>query len=349
MLWERLVAGTVVGLAVAGLAWSLWPEAPPAVAAPAAIAIEALAIPLDAAVPARTRVGTLEYRGGVVLRSADPLFGGLSGLRWQVGGQGGWLLAVSDTGNWLRFRAVERGGRLVGVSDARIAAIAMADGRPAARKADGDAEALEWDARGVVVAFEQEHRLQYWPPFRPGAAAAAGRAGAPARVDHHSQTIAWPSNGGGEAMARLPDGRILLFSERARRRDGSHEVLLIDAGAAASLGYRAPAGFSPTDAAALDSRHLLVLNRRFDGRAAAELTLVDLAGLRAGTVLTGHRLARLEPPLPVDNMEGLALRREGREWVVYLLSDDNFSAAQRTLLLKFAIRPEVLRRIEREH
>ncbi len=334
---DHLIAAAVGLASIAALGWSLWPESPPAVAAPRAIAIDAVPIPLDAAAPVRTRVGTLEYRGGVVLRSADPLFGGLSGLRWRDG----WLLGVSDTGNWLRFRTVERGGRLVGIADARIAAIVMPDGRPAARKRDVDAEALEWDARGVVVAFEQQHRLQYWPAFRPGAA--AGPTGAPPRVDYHSQTIAWPLNGGGEAMARLPDGRIVMISERARRGDGSHDVLLIDGRRAAGLGYRAPPGFSPTDAVAIDARRLLVLNRRYDSSAAAVLEIVDLAAMRPGGTLAGREIARLEPPLQVDNMEGLALRREGSEWIVYILSDDNLSAGQRTLLLKFAISRGVVR------
>ncbi|WP_328598852.1 esterase-like activity of phytase family protein, partial [Sandarakinorhabdus oryzae] len=41
---------------------------------------------------------------------------------------------------------------------------------------------------------------------------------------------------------------------------------------------------------------------------------------------------------PVDNMEGLALvRRAGKPPVLYLVSDDNFSATQRTLLLQLEI------------
>ena len=41
---------------------------------------------------------------------------------------------------------------------------------------------------------------------------------------------------------------------------------------------------------------------------------------------------------PVDNMEGIALvQRRGRLPAVYLVSDDNFSPAQRTLLLQLEV------------
>jgi hypothetical protein len=36
-------------------------------------------------------------------------------------------------------------------------------------------------------------------------------------------------------------------------------------------------------------------------------------------------------------MEGLTLHRDGAETVVTLISDDNFSPLQRTLLLEFAL------------
>ncbi|MBT3627577.1 MAG: esterase-like activity of phytase family protein, partial [Rhodospirillaceae bacterium] len=47
------------------------------------------------------------------------------------------------------------------------------------------------------------------------------------------------------------------------------------------------------------------------------------------------------PPLTVDNMEGIAVRRDGAgHTLVYLVSDDNFSVLQRTLLLMFELKPE---------
>jgi hypothetical protein len=76
--------------------------------APAGIASRPL--PLNAEDPAQTRAGRLAYMGGIALTSPDRRFGGLSGMRFL--GDGG-VLAISDDGDWLRFRLEERDGRLV--------------------------------------------------------------------------------------------------------------------------------------------------------------------------------------------------------------------------------------------
>ena len=43
------------------------------------------------------------------------------------------------------------------------------------------------------------------------------------------------------------------------------------------------------------------------------------------------------PPRPVDNMEALAVSREGGRTIVRIASDDNYLALQRTLLLEFEL------------
>jgi hypothetical protein len=46
----------------------------------------------------------------------------------------------------------------------------------------------------------------------------------------------------------------------------------------------------------------------------------------------------IERPLTIDNFEGLAVVRDPSGGVlVYLLSDDNYSPLQRTLLLRFRL------------
>jgi hypothetical protein len=66
----------------------------------------------------------------------------------------------------------------------------------------------------------------------------------------------------------------------------------------------------------------------------------------AGALET-REIARLEPPLTLDNFEGMEVRRDARgRTLVYLLSDDNNCAKrpgatraglQRTLLLQFTL------------
>jgi hypothetical protein len=71
----------------------------------------------------------------------------------------------------------------------------------------------------------------------------------------------------------------------------------------------------------------------------ARIVLLRAADIRPGAALRGTELARLSPPLTVDNMEGLSVREapDGKGVLLYVISDDNFSALQRTLLLQFRL------------
>ena len=48
-------------------------------------------------------------------------------------------------------------------------------------------------------------------------------------------------------------------------------------------------------------------------------------------------------PLIHDNFEGVAITREGRDTIVWLVSDDNQLFLQRSLLLKFKLDPVPLK------
>jgi len=105
------------------------------------------------------------------------------------------------------------------------------------------------------------------------------------------------------------------------------------------LGYRRVPGYRVTDAALLPDGRLLLLNRRFawlEGLSAV-LTVADTRDLRAGATIEGREIARLQPPLTVDNMEALSVTVENGRTIVWIASDDNFFPLQRTLLLKFAL------------
>ena len=109
-----------------------------------------------------------------------------------------------------------------------------------------------------------------------------------------------------------------------------------------SLRYRRHALFLPTGATTLPNGDLLVLERRFTfiGGFASRLVVVSPAAIKPRAQVTGREIARLEPPLVTENFEGLAAHgnRDGMI-VIYLISDDNFTILQKTLLLKFALYP----------
>ena len=327
VMWRRFLLVLTAGVAVGGVLAAA-PLPAPAVAA---LPLTATPISLDTRDPARRDVGRLRYRGGVVLRSTNAAFGGLSGL---AAGRDGWLLSVSDTGNWVAFRTVEARERLVGVTSGVIAPILDENGKPAPFKEAGDAEAVTWASGGTaMVSFEQDHRILTYAAIDP-ARPATLRAPATATL-RLAATGGWPGNGGGEALAVLGDGGHLWFEEDGQDASGHSPVLRIARdGSVTTLRYAAPPGYKPTDAIELSPGVVLVLNRRFtpvEG-VSAVLTTATIAPDMAVT-----EIARLAAPLSTDNFEGIALTRAGGRTFVYLVSDDNFLGLQRTLLLKFEL------------
>jgi len=72
----------------------------------------------------------------------------------------------------------------------------------------------------------------------------------------------------------------------------------------------------------------------------ARLSVIKTAAIAPGARLSGQELAVIKSPLPVDNFEAAAARAAPDGSVlIYLLSDDNFNAMERTLVLQFRWRP----------
>ena len=61
------------------------------------------------------------------------------------------------------------------------------------------------------------------------------------------------------------------------------------------------------------------------------------AEIRPGARLAGHVVFEGDQGYEIDNMEGISIHKSGGETVLTLVSDDNFSILQRTLLLQFTL------------
>ena len=296
-----------------------------------AVEVSATPVPLDASDLSRDVVGRLRYLGGLHLVSADPRFGGLSGLRWTGGG----LLAVTDGGNWVAFDVAETGDRLTALNTARIGLIRGPQRAPLKGKAHADAEALEADDTGLAVAFERDHRI--WHYRNPNDAAWAE----PFPDEVWLQKL--PVNSGIQAMARWGRAWQLYVAESARPGEGPNALLAALHGMARTFGHievPVPRGYRPTDAQALDAGHAVIVSRRH-GDTGDEGTVIQVFPVDAARLMLGppQDIAWLAAPLTIDNMEGLAIRKEEGRTFIYLVSDDNFSPLQRTLLLKFELLP----------
>lgn len=297
--------------------------------------VDAVSVELNPAAPGQRRVGRLVYRGGLALDSQHWNFGGFSDLHVDAAGRR--LLAPSDNGWVLSARlAYDEQGDLAGVSEAALHELMGPDGRALWSKYRRDAEAMAPDgAGGFYVAFELDHRIWRYP------AAAMPFTVPPTPLPTPPGLDRAPGNGGIEALAAVDDsGTLLALTERLV--DGARGVGWVGGRSGwARLGYRRVGIFEPTAAARLPSGRILVLERGFVAlglEVSARLLRLDSDAVRAGAELVGEELAVIREPLTVDNMEGVSARpgADGRTFI-YLLSDDNFSPLQRTLLMMFEL------------
>ena len=304
-----------------------------------ALVLETTREPLNADDRSQTRIGALEFRGGLSIRSPDRRFGGLSGLLVEPDGSA--LLAVTDAGNWISAPLIHDGsGRLIGLGPGKLGYLPGTDGSRMSGKRAQDAEALTRLGDGtVVVAFEQTHRLWRYgsgvPPF----------AGRPERMLPPPGLVGLPSNNGLEALAALDDGRMLALPQD-RNAAGHYPAYLWGGRHWQVMNYPSSGGFDPSGATRLPDGDLLVLERSYSLIGGVMVRLMHLpvgqlgagGGLRSDKVLSPRELGVLKPPLTLDNFEAVDSRvGPAGETLVYILSDDNFSPWQRTLLLQFAL------------
>jgi hypothetical protein len=62
-----------------------------------------------------------------------------------------------------------------------------------------------------------------------------------------------------------------------------------------------------------------------------------LAQIAPGAVVEGREIFSADMSHQIDNLEGLAVHRNDGRTILTLVSDDNFSPLQRTLLLQFTL------------
>ena len=282
---------------------------------------------LDRDDPGRSEFGELTLLGAWKLKSNNPLFGGISSMRVT----NGHFMALSDFAYAFDFdfdgkrRTVPLLGRAL-------------PGIYTSPEPDRDSESMTTDpvSGDVWVGFEYSNAIRR---FSPNLGRKEAWVAPPAMKN-------WPLNSGAEAMARLSDGRFMVFAEESPGPDASTEALLFP-GDPITTGnlpihfyYKPPKGFDPTDAVQLPDGRVMVLNRHFtviDGVAAA-ITIVDPREIAPERIVTGHLVAMLKPPLNIDNMEALSIEQQGGRIIVWIASDDNFNPLQQSLLFKFALR-----------
>ena len=297
-------------------------------------AIDVVSAPVD--IGAET-VGRLRFRGGVALSSESRLFGGLSGLEVLEDGR---FLAISDNGIWFDARLeLDASGALVGVTGFRLAMLRDEQGVEFPSKATGDSEGLAQLPDGrFAVSFEQTHLIRIYDLNRDGPFGAA-------EMGPSLEGVArLPRNVGLEALAAMADGALLVGAEGGGEATTPLWVAPLDGAAPAPVRIRYPlrTGFSLTALDRLPDGGFVAVERFYAPVIGprARITRFPEASLNArGEALPElEELALLTPPLALDNFEAVsAVRMPDGATRIYILSDDNFSRRQRTLLYAFDV------------
>jgi hypothetical protein len=331
------VAATLVAGACALAALPVHAQTP---AAEGPVAIEVRAQELagfDTRDPARRQFGLLEFRGGIVLTSPFKEFGGISAIRVQ--GHGEHFIAVSDKGWWFRGRLVYDGTRPTGIADAEMAPVLGADGKPLAARGWFDTESIAEDNGTLYVGIERVNQIARFNYAKDGLLAR----GTPIAVPPGVKSL--PFNKGLEALVFVPrglhlGGTLIAISERGLDKDKNSKAFLIGGPSPGSFAIKRTDDYDISDAALLPGGDLLLLERKFGWTSGllVRIRRIALTDIKPNGLVDGATLFEADLGYEIDNLEGLSVHRNGNgETVLTLISDDNFSVIQRTLLLQFTL------------
>ncbi len=308
------------------------------VTAPVAIAVKARPIAaFDPRDRSHVRFGSLEYRSGLVLTSSFPGFGGLSGIRLDAAGER--FVALSDKGSWFTGRILYSGRAMVGLDDVEAAPMLGADGRPISARGWYDSESIALDGSFVYVGLERVNQVLRFD-FSNGFTRARGEV-----VPMPPAVKKLPNNKGLEALVFVPKGlplagTLIAMSERGLDGDGNLIAFLVGGPSPGQFSIRRSENFDISDAVLLPSGDLLVLERKFSLLSGVGIRIrrIPLAAIAPGVLVDGPAIFNADFGQEIDNMEGIDahVTAEG-DTVLTMVSDDNFSLIQRTLLLQFTL------------
>jgi hypothetical protein len=214
------------------------------------------------------------------------------------------------------------------------------EGRPITEKRFWyDTESLARDGNVVYVGLERVNQVLRFD-FAKGGTRARGEV-----LPTPPAVRKLPSNKGLEAMVVVPKGQplagsLIAFSERGLDADGNLVAFLIGAPSPGQFSVRRTEKFDISDAVLLPSGELLILERKFSWFTGINIRIrsIPLKSIAPNALVDGPALFAADLGHEVDNMEGIDVHvtPEG-ETVLTLVSDDNFSMLQRTLLLQFTL------------
>ena len=228
---------------------------------------------------------------------------------------------------------------MIGLDDVEAAPMLGPDGEPITARGWFNSESIAIDGSYVYIGLERVNQVLRFdfskgftrsrgevvpmPPAVKQAAVQQGAGSAGVRAEGHAA--------GGHADRDL----------RARpRSEGQFDRLSGRRSLARTIQRPPHQKFDISDAVLLPSGDLLVLERKFSlvSGVGIRIRRIALASVAPGEVVDGPAIFNADLGDEIDNMEGIdALVTPEGDTVLTMISDDNFSMIQRTLLLQFTL------------
>ncbi|NTJ08535.1 esterase-like activity of phytase family protein [Rhizobium lusitanum] len=288
-----------------------------------------------------TQFGALEFVGGLELSSDNALLGAISAIRFRPDQRH--FISVLDTGHWLTG-AIERDdkGRLKGITEARIMPMIDRYGDTDAGKGAMDAEGLALRGDHVLVSYEQHHRVDTYPD--PGFETSPPDDTIPILIPRRQLR----ANRSLEALMIAPQssplaGAAVIVAEDSLDDQGNMLAAILDGPLQGRFTVRHYDSFDVSDGVFLPDGDLLLLERRFGLAHGLGMRIRRIAGadIRPDAVVDGKVIFEANSREQIDNMEGIDVFRAADGTLhLILVSDDNHSILQRSLMLEFRLSDE---------
>lgn len=289
--------------------------------------------------PDKTLFGKFEFQSGLILTSKNDNFGGFSGL--MADSNNNTIQAVSDQG-WFLNATLKRSasGQIIGVTNAALTPILDHKGHRFNRKWKRDAETITKYSAGtnqIAIGFENNVRIQIHgiSNNRPGRARKTISLRSLGRNRNGNATL--------EALVSTPASNSALpefiaIFERKAKHDPGIPGWILASGISLPFWIREYDGFAITEANLLLNGDLIILERRASifGGVQNRIRHILRSEIYAHNMLDGDVIFTAGSDNYTDNLEGMSTRiiRPNR-CETLLVSDDNYSFLQNTILLQF--------------
>lgn len=218
-----------------------------------------------------------------------------------------------------------------------MAPVLDGDGKPAPH---WDTESIAQDGGTLYVGLERLNSIVSFDYGKEGINAP----GLPVSIPPEAKTL--PFNQGFESMVfvdrKFPlGGTLISISELGLTGSGDIKAFLIGGPTPGIFAVKRTNEYSIGDAAILPSGDLLILERQYtnDRGVLMRIRRMKLADIKPGAVVDGPTVIEADKRHQIDNMEALSVHQDSSgEIVLTMMSDNNHSERQRTLLLQFILR-----------